>query len=394
MTTTWTNWSGSVVCQPRQMATPASEHELQALIAQCAERKQRVRVVGSGHSFTPICATNETLISLDHLSGVESIDPSQGVATIRGGTKIHDLGEPLWNAGWALANQGDVDVQSLAGAVSTGTHGTGATLGNLSAQVVGLRLVTAAGELLAIEEDRDPQLLAAARVSLGMLGVISAIRMKLVPAYNLHERLWRGPIDDCLAQLDELIATNRHFEFFWYSATDLAHMKALHPAAGPTAEPLPEGERIDRSCRIFPTVRSNRFNEMEYAVPAEAGPDCFRALRELMRTRHPDVAWPVEYRTLAADDSLLSAAQGRPTVTLSIHQGADLPYQQFFADAEAIFRDHHGRPHWGKIHSLAAGQLQTLWPGWEPFQQTRRRLDPTELFLNDYLRSLCESDSN
>lgn len=367
---------------------PRSESDVQELVARCATQGQRLRVVGSGHSFTPICATDEILVSLDHLSGVESADPSAREATIRAGTKIHDLGDPLWQAGLSLANQGDVDVQAIAGAVSTGTHGTGATLGNLSTQVVGLRIATASGEIVTIDSATPLDWLSAARVSLGMLGVITAIKMRLAPAYYLHERQWRVPIDECLDRLDSLIEMNRHFEFFWYSATDLAHAKALNPVAERPAAVLPDGERCERSYAIFPTVRSNRFIEMEYAVPAEAGPDCFRELRELMRHKHSDITWPVEYRTLAADDIWLSAASGRPTVTLSIHQGATLPYEAFFQDAEAIFRAYQGRPHWGKIHYLNTAQLRESWPKWDAFQEVRRQFDPNEIFLNGYLREL------
>lgn len=388
MTLSWSNWSGSVQCSPRRIAQPGSEAEFADLVRHCAASGGRLRVVGSGHSFTPVCATDETLVLLDRLSGVTAIDHDRRQATIFAGTKIHDLGDPLWDAGLALANQGDVDVQSLAGAVSTGTHGTGRTLGSLSTQIVGLRLIAASGEALTISVDDDPELLDAARVSLGALGVIAALRMQLTPAYWLHERQWRTPIDQCLAELDGHIAENRHFEFFWYPASDLAHMKALNPCDGPATSALAEGERIDRNYRIFPTVRSNRFNEMEYAVPAAEGPACFRDLRALMRTRHSDVTWPVEYRTLAADEAWLGAAYGRATVTLSIHQAAALPYQHFFADAETIFRRHQGRPHWGKHHNLTADALAQLWPRWNDFVALRRRLDPMGVFLNEYLAGL------
>jgi FAD/FMN-containing dehydrogenase len=286
----------------------------------------------------------------------------------------------------ALANQGDVDVQALAGAVSTGTHGTGRSLGSLSTQVVGLRLVNAAGEIVNCSVDEEADLFSAARVSLGTLGVVTALRMRLVPAYRLHEHTWQEPIDTCLDRLAERIAGNRHFEFFWYQATDLAHAKALNPTeAEPGELPNLAGQRIDHSDRIFPTVRSNRFNEMEYSVPYDAGPSCFREIRALMRERHPDVAWPVEYRTLAADDIDLSTAQGRETVTLSIHQAAALDPRAFFAAAEAIFRAHGGRPHWAKMHSLLADQLAPLYPRWNSFHTVRRRLDPGRVFTNDYL---------
>jgi FAD/FMN-containing dehydrogenase len=237
-----------------------------------------------------------------------------------------------------------------------------------------------------------PDRLAAARVSLGMLGIVTAVRLQLVPAYRLHERLWREPIDECLSRLDERIAATRHYEFFWYQATDLAHSKSLEPTdAMPDSMPGSEGERIDHSFCVFPTVRENRFNEMEYALPAEAGPSCFREIRQLMRERHQSVTWPVEYRTVAADDAWLSPCHGRATVTLSIHQGAQLPYQAFFDDAEAIFRRYDGRPHWGKIHSLVADPLRAHYPRFDDFRRLRSEVDPPGAFVNDYLRKVFEA---
>jgi FAD/FMN-containing dehydrogenase len=320
---------------------------------------------------------------------------------IRAGTKLHDLGEPLRTHRLALENQGDVDVQALAGAVSTGTHGTGPALGSISTQVVGMRLVVGDGRVFECSRDSDPDMFSALGVSLGACGVVTAIRMRLLPAYNLRERVWREPIADCLARLDERIAATRHFEFFWYPATDLALMKTLEPTlaepsprraidGGFAASPLDgvEGERIDCNYRIFPTVRNVRFNEMEYAVPAEAGPECFGAIRKLMRERHSSVTWPIEYRTVAADALDLSPNHGRATVAISIHQAADLDHRAFFADAEPIFRAHNGRPHWGKMHSLTASELAPLYPRWSHFQQVRQQLDPTGVFLNEHLRRL------
>lgn len=372
---------------------PGSEAEVAAIVRRATERNQTVRVYGSGHSFQPLCATDDMLLSLDKLAGVESADRQSLEATIRAGTKIHDLGEPLRQHGMALANQGDVDVQSLAGAISTGTHGTGRSLGSLSTQVVGLRLVTADGETFECSESNNAEMLSAARVSLGALGVVTAIHMRLVPAYRLHERTWQEPIEACLAQLDQHIASHRHFEFFWYPAADLAHAKSLDPTESEPDELSDvEGERIDHSDRIFPTVRENRFNEMEYSLPAEAGPACFREIRTLMRKRHSEVTWPVEYRTVAADRIDLGPAHGRETIAISIHQAADLDHRAFFEDAERIFRAHDGRPHWGKLHSLHAKELAPLYPQWDHFQTVRRRLDPDGRFLNDHLKRLFVAD--
>ncbi len=395
----WSNWSGSVACRPQRWLTPASELEVVEVVRHAVVQGENIRVAGSGHSFTPLCASDEVLLSLEGLAGIESIDDA-GRAWIRAGSKIHDLGGPLAERGWALENQGDVDVQAIAGAISTGTHGTGPTLGNLSTQLVGLRLVTSSGELLECSPETDREVFRAAQVSLGSLGVVTAVRLRLLPRYRLHEQARREPLDACLATLDERSRANRHFEFFWYPADDCAFTKTLNPTERPPTPPAENAvaagaglvsadrERVDDSWRIFPTVRENRFNEMEYSLPAEQGVDCLLEIRELMRTRHADVQWPVEYRTQAADDIFISAAQGRPTVAISIHQAAALAHEAFFADAEVIFRRHQGRPHWGKMHSLTCRELRELYPHWDRFQAVRQTLDPAGRYLNAYLRRL------
>ncbi len=397
----WTNWSGSVRCQPRQLLAPDGEDEVVAIVRRAAAAGQIVRVRGTGHSFTPLCASDDVLLSLERLAGMESVDAALGRAWIRAGTKIHDLGGPLAERGLALENQGDVDVQAIAGAVSTGTHGTGPTLGSISTQVVGLRIVTAAGDILNCSPEADAEVFRAAQVSLGSLGVITAVHLRLLPLYRLHEQVRREPLDECLGSLEERTGANRHFEFFWYPTDDCALTKTLHPTNRPPTESRPdnsaeegvglpgaERERVGDSWRIFPTVRENRFNEMEYSVPAERGVECFLEVRDLMRRRHPLVAWPVEYRTVAADEILLSPAHGRATVAISIHQAAELPHAAFFDDAETIFRRHQGRPHWAKMHSLSCRELKELYPEWERFQSVRTRLDPPGRFLNEHLRRL------
>ncbi len=401
MTLQWSNWSGSVQCAPHVVASPQSEAELIALIKDAAHRT--IRVAGTGHSFVPLCATDDLLISLDKLQGVIVCDVHTARATIWAGTKIHQLGEPLLACGVTLENQGDIDRQTTAGALSTGTHGTGHTLGSMSTQVSALRIVTTSGEVVECSETREPALFKAAQVSLGTLGVISQVTLRVLPAYRLHERTWVAEFDECMAQLDQLVASNRHFEFFWSPRDDACAMKSLNLTEADrsvvNAAPLGQGrlarymkpERVDWSYRIFPSERNLCFNEMEFAVPAAQGPDCLREIRTLMQMRHPEVSWPIEYRTLAADDIWLSPAYARATVTISIHQAAELPHEQFFADAEHIFRNHHGRPHWGKMHSYRAHELRDLYPMWDEFQTVRQQLDPTGRLMNVYIRELMQS---
>jgi FAD/FMN-containing dehydrogenase len=400
MTHAWQNWSGSVTCTPETMATPASEEEVSALVIAARRAGHGVRVAGTGHSFTPLCATDGTLLSLDGMQGMIAADPEARTATFRAGTKIHQAGAPLLAAGLAMENMGDIDYQSLGGAIGTGTHGTGETLGNLSTQVVGLRLVLASGETLDCSATQEPAIFEAARVSVGTLGVTTQITLRVLPAYRLHERTWVAAFDDCMAQMPSLIRDNRHFEFFWLPQDDVCAMKTLNPTAEEPREDAPppavtgrlaryiKPERIDWSYRIFPSERTIKFNEMEFAVPAEHGMDCLRELRQLMRDRHPEVAWPVEYRTLRGDDIPLSPASGRETVTISIHQAAELSYRAFFADAEALFRNYRGRPHWGKLHWHTARALRDLYPDWDAFAAIRAYLDPEGRFLNEHLRQI------
>ena len=210
-----------------------------------------------------------------------------------------------------------------------------------------------------------------------------------MPTYRLHEKLWRASFDECFANLEQLIAENRHFEFFWVSGRDVCAMKTLNITEEmPNKLPDVKGERIDHSDIIFPSIRSRRFNEIEFSVPEENGPDCLLELRQLLLNQYPEVTMPLEYRTVGADDIPLSMAQGRETVTISAHQLGDLPYQQFFGDVESIFRNHQGRPHWGKIHTHTAPELKNLYPKWEDFHTVRRRLDPEGRFMNDHLREL------
>jgi FAD/FMN-containing dehydrogenase len=385
----WRNWAGCVECAPRRFLEPRDEPGVRAAVREAAAAGLELRVAGAGHSFTPLVATDGVLLGLDALAGIESHDAAGGEVTVRAGTRIRELGGPLLELGLALENQGDVDVQSLAGAIATGTHGTGRTLGNLSSQLRGLRWVSAAGELLECSPESDRDLFRAARVSLGALGVVTAARLRCVPAYRLHERVWRTSVEAILAGQGELAARHRHFEFFWFPRQDAVEAKTLTLVDARAEAPLPgDGERVGWSKDVISSLREVRFFEMEYSVPAACGPDCFRALRERIRTRHPEVAWPVEYRTVAPDDAWLSPACGRDTVALSVHQDGRYPFRELFADVEPILREAGGRPHWGKVHTCTARHLRGLYPRWDDFLALREAHDPEGRFLNAHLREL------
>jgi len=398
----WTNWSGSVRFTPAEKTAPATLAEVRAAVKRAVAAGRSVRAIGSGHSFVPLCETNGLQLVTSRLRGIESIDVQKREAWILGGSKLYLLGAPLRKAGLALSTMPDIDRQALAGSVSTGTHGTGKDIGSLSSYVTGLRLVLASGDVLECSLEKSPEVFRAAQVSLGALGIITHVRLALEPAFRLRERNWTAGFEACMAQLDSHIASNRHFEFFWFPdpnvfvrgnlAKDLCGMKALNPTTEARDferwddAAQTRGERVGWSDRIYPSPRNTAFNEIEFALPAAQGPDCVRELRQLMLTKHKDALWPLEYRTVKPDEAFLSPDHGRPTVTISAHQPAERSYRAFFTDVEAIFRNHQARPHWGKLHQLSAKELAPLYPKWAEFLSVRAKLDPRGVFENAFLR--------
>lgn len=423
----YSNWSGLVRFTPAAHAEPSDLDELGAILRAAAGAGQKVRVRGSGHSFVPLLETDGVLISVDRLAGVETSD--EGAASIWGGTRLDALGRALSARGLAMLNLGDVNKQTLAGAVSTGTHGTGRELGSISSQVQGLTLVLASGEQRSCSADSDPELFSAARVSLGALGVIVKLRMALQPACNLRLTKWTLDLDSCLAQCEQLAAAHRHFEFYWFPHTRVTGLKtmdaspepesrrALHalgelvlengalgllsriarrrPGWAPRLSQLmawsirgDAGTMVADCHRAFSSPRLVRFNEMEYELPARHGPEALRELAEFVERKRILVHFPVEYRYVRADDIWLSPFYGRDCAAISIHQYRGMDYEPYFRGAEAIFRSYGGRPHWGKMHNLTAKELAPLYPRWDDFQRVRARLDPRGLFMNDWLRRL------
>lgn len=392
MAETWANWSGSLRFRPRKIETPENEASLADLVRRAADEKRTVRVVGAGHSSSPLVETDDLLVSLKHFQGVVSHNAEACEATIGAGMTVHDAGEALFEIGLATHNTGDVDVQLIAGAIGTGTHGTGKRLGNLSTMLAGVRMVTADGEIVERSIDRDPEFIRAARVALGTLGIYTQLKLRLLPVFQLHRKELCAQIDTCLAHLDELIAENRNFDFYWYPRSDMAKIRTLNPP-GEGPGDLPYAECVDEkrgwSAEVLPRTRELEFDEMEYALPAEAGAKCFQEIRRLVKEKHRrSVGWRVLYRTVAADDAYLSPPFERETVTISLHHNAGLPFDEYFNDIEPIFRAYGGRPHWGKKHSLKADELRPLYPMWDRFLETRRRSDPEGRFLNPYLRDL------
>ncbi len=383
----WQNWSGAVQCPRSPLERPRNVDELERLIREHGA-KGCLRAVGSGHSFVPFWNDGDTLLDLSAFSGLAGVE--DGVARFGAGTPLHTIGPSLAQEGFALLNMGDIDRQTLAGAVATGTHGTGRGLGSLSAAVSGIELVDGRGEvrtLAAAELD-------AGRVALGLLGVMTAIDMRVIPAYGLHERNMKEEVEACLERFEARIAEHRHHEFWWVPRLDVCIAKTLDLIATPETAQLDElpfgeeGERWGASWQVFPSVRDLKFNEMEYAVPAASAMDCFRALRARMLDRFPKLFWPVEYRIVDGDDGWLSPTGGCEVATLSIHLAADEDPTELFAAVEPILRDYGGRPHWGKRHTLGRSELEALYPRLSDFVALRRQWDPEDRFLTPYLAAL------
>ncbi len=415
----WRNWSGGLVAHPAGRFAPASEDELAAFLA----RADRVRPVGAGHSFSPLVPTDGHLVVLDRLAGLIDHDPETSTATFGAGTRLGDMGKPLLDVGQAMINLPDIDRQTLAGATATATHGTGARFTALSGYITGLRLVTPTGQVRDLNAESDPDLFDAARVSLGSLGVITRITLQNRPAYRLKEMNWVQPIEEVLAEFDDRVARHRHFEMFPLTHSDYALVLAIdetdEPIDNPPPSPedeaafdeamrawlaVPPGERrplvngmaqqiqpseaVDVSYRILANVRNNRFNEMEYSVPVEAGPACLREVLAAIAEQELDVVFPLEYRYVKGDDLWLSMFHGGDRAAISVHRTAFADHRPLFDAVEPIFWKYGGRPHWGKLHNLERPQLERLYPRFADFAALRAELDPRGKLLNPHLGKL------
>jgi len=400
---TWTNWVGNQSFIPAFAAAPRDEEEVASLVRQAAQRGVGVRVAGAGHSFTPVVETDGLLLDLSALRGVLDTDPERKRATALAGTRIHDFYEPLWEAGLALRNQGDIDTQQIAGAVATATHGSGTRYTSLSGVVRGVRLVSATGEVRNVGED-EPDLLHAAQVAVGMLGVITRLELDVTEAYRLREQVGLRPWDDVMEHWDELVSQHRHFGFFWLPSeqsaalyklerhgqrmTDQCYVKVYDEIGPDVPDDDTEGRRVDRSYRIFPMVFDPNFDELEYYVALERGPEALHAVRELMLTRLPDSVYPLEVRTVGADDAFLSPQYQTATTSISVSGKPGTDYWDYLRSIDALLAEFDARVHWGKLHFLTPERLHALYPRADDFIALRRELDPDGVFLNDHLRPL------
>ncbi|HWF00712.1 MAG TPA: D-arabinono-1,4-lactone oxidase [Caulobacteraceae bacterium] len=414
----WRNWSGSVHAAPSRMFRPRTGDELSLAVREAA----RVRVTGAGHSFMPLCETDGLLLQLGELEGAIELCADGVSAWVPAGWPIHKLTPALWELGFSLFNQGDIDRQVIAGALSTGTHGTGAGLGSLSTQALGYRLMGPNGDIVECDGETRGELFQAQRLSLGALGVAVAVRLALAPAYRLRETTRPMSLDEALEAWPELAAQNRHVEFFVFPYAETALLKILEPVDAGDDRPasvwlesaalqvvsdlarlapglapslqrlltraITPASRAAPAHRIFPSDRPTRFEEMEYEIPAAAGPAALRAAIAEVRRRGFPIIFPFEFRQVAADDIWLSPMQGRGCVSISFHQYAPMDWREPFAAIERVFADHGGRPHWAKRHTLGAADVLRLYPDAGRWGETRRAADPQAKFLNEHLREL------
>ncbi|MFX4293375.1 D-arabinono-1,4-lactone oxidase [Streptomyces bohaiensis] len=426
--TAWQNWSGTATARPARVVHPSDIDELVAVVRTAYRQGQRVKAVGSGHSFTPVAVTDGVQLVLDRLDAVAAVDPATRLVTVEAGLPLHRLNRALDAHGLALRNMGDIDRQTVAGALSTGTHGTGRDSGALAAQVHALELVTADGRLLRCSATERPELFAAARVGLGALGVLTRVTLRCEPAFDLCAVEEPMPLATVLAGLDRLVAENEHVEFYWFPHTARTLTKRNNrPRDGDATRPLHRArgwledeflsntcfERVNRlatlrpawvpalnavsaralsarryrgaSHRVFTAPRRVVFREMEYALPREALPEVLEEVRRWVDRSGERIPFPAEIRFTPADDAWLSTAYGRPTAYLAVHQYHRLPHERYFAAVARVADAAGGRPHWGKLHQLGVDELTERHPRLTEFRAVRAELDPLGRFSNPYL---------
>ena len=424
---TWTNWAKNVTCKA-EIHYPDSEQAIVEILHQAAAEGKTVRVVGEGHSFSPLVQTNDCMVSITKLRGLISVDQAARTATVWAGTPLKVANEALYKEGLAMINLGDIDVQSLAGATATGTHGTGMTFGNLSSEVIAFTLITADGTILDCSPTQNREVFEAGRISLGALGIITKMTFNVVPAYKLEYTSAPGDFEETMQQLDELIAQNRNFEYYHFPYAETLQLKISNVTEAPVkhnrlaaylndvliensvlqlickfakvfpkshklisrgmARVVPKGTIVNWSHKVYATVRQVRFKEMEYGIPLADFDACIRQIRAKMEERNYPIFFPLECRFVKGDDCWLSPSYGRDSAYIAVHVPFDGPHETYFEEIEQILMSYQGRPHWGKMHTRTAENLAPAYERWEDFLALRDRLDPEGLFLNDYLRRI------
>jgi FAD/FMN-containing dehydrogenase len=397
----WANWVGNQSFTPGEVVEAATEEDVQTAVARAVQGGRTIRTVGTGHSFTPIIEA-DVLLDTSALRGVIAVDPANLRVTAGPKTTIGDFGDPLWGQGLALANQGDIDTQAIAGAIATATHGSGLKQPNFSAALAGARLVDGLGNLVVVSADENADVLPALQSSIGLLGIMTEVTLKVVPAYDLHARVDIMKYDEVMESFESDLQEYRHFGLFWMPTDASAELYNLHDAGaddcvvkryrevevGTRIEDLPPNERLDRSYRIYPMVYDPNFHEVEYFLPIEQAREIMDRMRKLMLDWLPLSVYPLEIRVVAADDAWMSPNYQRDNLVVSISGEPGSDYWPYLRACDELFAEYEGRPHWGKIHFMTPERITVLFPRFEDFLEMRRRFDPNGTFLNAHLRPL------
>jgi L-gulonolactone oxidase len=424
---TWSNWSGLATAHPAQVITPRDAEEVVDAVIAARRQRLTVKMPGTGHSFTGIACPQGLALRPDGMCGIVSLDREAMTVTVLPGTPLHVLNSALEALGLSLHNMGDIADQTVAGAISTGTHGTGGIAASLSAQVAELELVTGEGSLLRASPTENAEVFRVARVGLGALGILTSVTFHVEPLFTLEAEEAPMSWERALDSFDRLAAENHHFEMYWFPHTDRVFTKRnnrtvdereplsrtrawvddellantvfgwVNGVGNRTPALIPRLNRIsarawtgrrfsDVPHKVFTSPRRVVFREMEYAVPREVGLEALREVRRLIDASDWRISFPVEVRVAPADDIALSAASGRDTLHLAFHVNRRTDHTTYFGVVEQVLRGYAGRPHWGKLHTRTAVDLEPDYPRWSDFQQVRDRLDPDRVFTNDYLR--------
>lgn len=424
-----TNWARNEWCTPTAVHQPRNEAEVVALVQHVRSSGGTLKAIGAGHSWTGAAMTDGHLVNLDHLCRVRHVDRATGLVIVEAGARLHALIDVLAQHGLAMENLGSVAEQSVAGAISTGTHGTGLGLKNLASQVVALRLVTGTGKVLVLDTETDGDLLNAARVSLGCLGIITEVTLACVPAFNLEERSWALSFDEAVRELPALISNEEHLKYWWlphtgkvqvfaYNRTALdvtptkpyaarldrwinevafggvVSLTRRYPRLAPSINRLiglgyfSEGRRVGRSDHLFNVAMPPKHLEMEYAVSADDAPELMQQTRALIKARRLNVNFVQELRFAAGDEAWLSPAYGRDTCHFGAYMGQTSQTQAYFDGFEAMALKMGGRPHWGKIFGADGAAILGTLPKATDFNDLRREWDPADVFTSRFSRHL------
>ncbi len=423
----WQNWSGSVKFNPQHIFTPSTIEEVVFIVKKAKIENKKIRVVGSRHSFTPLISTTDYLVSLDHLQGVISIDKEKQIAEVWAGTKLERLGQELYQLGFSQENLGDINIQSIAGALLTGTHGTGVQHGILATQIEEITVVLPNGEVIVCSKTKNIDLFKAIGVSLGLLGIVVKMKIRIKPATTYRYESKKIHTMDLYHQLDEMKKVNEHFEFYMFPYSKNIQIKLMNETRTKNhsfkfekwkvatienkafwflseisrnlpktskmisrlcAQNVPNSKMVGPSFQLFSTVRNVKFNEMEYSIPKAKMVDATKTIQEEIIKKKFNVHFPIECRFVKADDFLISPASARDSGYIAIHMYKGMPHQDYFKRIEEILQSYGGRPHWGKMHNMTLDQLHRLYPQLTQFLEIRSKLDPNNIFVNAYLGKL------